>query len=204
MKPLKSAGDFKQVPEGPHPAVLYSLIDMGTQEGGTYQGKPVKPKRKIAMRFELHSEDTRMDDNRPMSIGKTFTLSSSAKGNLRPFMEGWRGKAFSDDEFEAFDLRNMLGKPAILTVVEDGEYRVINNISRLMTGMTAPTQHNPSLYLSLEPGEYDPLVFDMLSDKMKDTIRQSPEWKALNGQLPASDAPVAKADDYGFDSEIPF
>lgn len=201
MKPQKSAGDFKQVPEGPHPAILYSLIDLGTQEG-TYQGKPAKPKRKIAMRFELHGEDTKMDDGRPMSIGKTFTLSSSSKGNLRPFMEGWRGKAFTDEEFEAFDLRNMLGKPAIVTIVEDGEYRVINGISRLIAGMTAPVQANPDTYLCLEEGEYDGTVFDKLSDKLKETIRQSPEWKALNGLAPIP-APTAKQD-VPFDDEIPF
>lgn len=203
MKPLKSAGDFKQVPEGPHAAMLYSLIDMGTQEG-TYQGKPAKPKRKIAMRFELHGVDAAMDDGRPMSIGKTFTLSSSSKGNLRPFMEGWRGKAFSDEEFEAFDLKNMLGKPAIITVVEDGEYRVINGVSRLMSGMVAPVQFNPSIYLSLDPEEYDGQMFDMLSDKMKETIRLSPEWKALHGIPVAAEVPAAKPDNYGFDSEIPF
>jgi hypothetical protein len=202
MKPLKSAGNFPQVPTGPQLGILYSLIDMGSQEG-TYQGKPTKPKRKIAMRFELHGEDTKMDDGRPLSIGKTFTLSSSSKGNLRPFMEGWRRKAFTDEEFEAFDLRNMLGKPAILTIVEDGEYRVINNVSRLMAGMQAPPQHNSSVYLSLEPEEYDGQLFDMLSDKMKETIRQSPEWQELNG-MPTTDVPPAKQDDYGFDTEIPF
>lgn len=201
MKPQKSAGNFKPVPEGPHPAVLYSLIDMGTQEG-TYQGKPANPKRKIAMRFELHGEDTILDDGRPMSIGKTFTLSSSQKGNLRPFMESWRGKAFSDDDFEAFDLQNMLGKAAILTVVEDGEYRVINGISRLLAGMTPPNQINDTVYLSLEPGDYDAAVFDKLSEKMKETIRQSPEWKALNGLAPVNVPPVQLG---GFvDDTIPF
>lgn len=204
MKPQKSASNFKQVPEGPHLAILYSLVDMGTQEG-TYQGKPANPKRKIAMRFELHGDETKLEDGRPMSIGKTFTLSSSPKGNLRPFMEGWRGKAFSDDEFEAFDLQNMLGKPAILTVVEDGEYRVIGNVSRLMTGMTAPAQLNQSVYLSLEDGEYDDVVFAGLSEKMKETIKLSPEWKARNGFAEPA-APIAKQvnGDAPFDDEIPF
>lgn len=202
MKPQKSAGNFKPVPEGPHPAVLYSLIDLGTQQG-TYQGKPANPKRKIAMRFELHGEDTKLDDGRPMSIGKTFTLSSSAKGNLRPFMESWRGKAFSDEEFEAFDLQNMLGKPAILTIVEDGEYRVINGISRLIAGMQAPTLTNKQVYLSLDPGEFDATVFDGLSDKTKETIGQSPEFQALNGN--AIDGALGSAGGAApFDDEIPF
>lgn len=206
MKPQKSAGDFKPTPEGPHPAILYSLIDMGTQDG-TFQGKPAKPKRKIAMRFELHGEETKLDDGRPMSIGKTFTLSSSQKGNLRPFMESWRGKAFSDDEFEAFDLRDMLGKAAIVTVVEDGDYRVINGVSRLISGMTAPVQSNAAIYLSLDPSEYDAAVFDKLSEKMKETIRLSPEWRALNGlSVPQPTAPATQAGGAAapFDDEIPF
>jgi hypothetical protein len=201
MKPLKSGSDFPQIPTGPHSAILYSLIDLGSQEG-TYQGKPTKPKRKITMRFELHGEDTKMDDGRPMSIGKTFTLSSSSKGNLRPFMEGWRGKAFTDEEFEAFDLRNMLGKPAIITVVEDGDYRVINGVSRLLAGMTAPEQVNPSVYFSLEAEEYDRNTFDKLSEKVKDTIKQSPEWKALNGIEMKS--PMKISSEPAFDDEIPF
>lgn len=201
MKPQKSAGNFKPVPEGPHPAILYSLIDLGTQQG-TYQGKPANPKRKIAMRFELHGEDTKLEDGRPMSIGKTFTLSSSAKGNLRPFMEGWRGKAFTDDEFEAFDLQNMLSKPAIITVVEDGEYRVINGISRLIAGMQPPVMANKPVYLSLEPGEFDAAVFESLSDKVKDTIRQSPEYRIVTGQETAAFAQATG--DAPFDDSIPF
>lgn len=201
MKPQKSAGNFKPVPEGPHPAILYSLIDLGTQQG-VCQGKPANPKRKIAMRFELHGEETKLEDGRPRSIGKTFTLSSSAKGNLRPFMEGWRGKAFTDEEFEAFDLKNMLGKPAIVTIVEDGEYRVINGISRLIAGMQAPAMVNKQVYLSLEPEEFDSTVFDGLSDKMKETIGQSPEFQGLNGK--AIDAAMAATGDAPFDDEIPF
>jgi len=171
LKPQKSAGNFAPVPTGPQPAILYSLIDLGTQ-AVNIPGKARSQKRKIAMRFELHGEDTKLDDGRPMSIGKQFTLTSSQKGNLRPFMEGWRGKSFTDDEFEAFDLQNMLGKAAILTIVEDGEYRVINGISRLLAGMKAPEMFNKQVYLSLEPGEFDEAVFDGLSDKMKDIIRQ--------------------------------
>lgn len=98
-----------------------------------------------------------------------------------PFMEGWRGKAFSDEEFEAFDLQNMLGKPAILTIIEDGEYRAINGISRLIAGMTPPARFNDEVFLSLEPGEFNETVYNGLSDKMKAIIAESPEFKALNG-----------------------
>lgn len=199
MKPIKSGGDFKQAPAGPHPAILYSLIDLGTQESN-FNGQVGKPKRRITMRFELHGDDCKMDDGRPLSIGKSFTLSSHSKGNLRPFMESWRSKAFTDEEFENFDLQNMLGKPCILTLVEDGDYMAIEGISKLLSGMTPPLQVNKNVYFNLD--QFDRSVFDGLSDKLKETIRLSPEWKKLNGLLPP-DAPVA-SNEPPFSDEIPF
>lgn len=198
MKPQKSGGDFKQPPAGPHPAILYSLVDLGTQES-SYQGQPSKPKRRITMRFELHGDDCKMADGRPLSIGKSFTLSSHSKGNLRPFMESWRGKAFTDDEFEAFDLQDMLGKACILTLVEDGDYMAIQGISRLMAGMAAPVQVNRDVYFSLD--EFDLTAFNQLSDKLKDVIRKSPEYARVTGQVQPD---TATAGAPPFDDEIPF
>ncbi|MGX7703821.1 phage replication initiation protein, NGO0469 family [Methylobacterium sp. Gmos1] len=203
MKPQKSGGSYRQPPAGPQPAILYSLIDLGTQEGN-YQGR-ITRKRKINMRFELHGEDCQMDDGRPMSQGMTFTLSSHPKGALRPFMEAWRSKSFTDEEFEAFDLRKMLGVPCILTLVQDGDYMAINGISKLIAGMAPPVQKNPSIYLSLEPGEFQPHLFDGLSEKMKETIRKSPEYAALTGQAQATGgSPMKISDDVPFDDDIPF
>lgn len=197
MKPQKSASDYKQAPAGPHPAILYSLVDLGTQES-SYQGQPSKPKRRIAMRFELHGEECKMPDGRPLSIGKSFTLSSHSKGNLRPFMEAWRGKAFTDEEFENFDLQNMLGKACILTLVEDGDFMAIQGISRLMTGMQAPVQVNKDVYFSFD--DFNESVFNGLSEKLKETIRKSPEYARATG---AETTPAANSG-VPFDDEIPF
>jgi hypothetical protein len=175
-------------------------VDYGSQEG-SYNGKPTKPKRKIAMRFELHG-DTQLPDGRRCPLARPSPCLPAPRARYEPFMEGWRGKSFTDNEFEAFDLRNMLGKPAIITVVEDGEYRVINGCSRLLAGMQAPAQVNPSLFFSLD--EYDPAVFDKLSDKVKELIQKSPEWKALNGLTPPQGHPAADPLNPFDEQEIPF
>ncbi|WP_342150256.1 phage replication initiation protein, NGO0469 family [Methylorubrum sp. SB2] len=205
MKPLKSSGGFQQPPAGPHPAILFAIIDLGTQEG-THKGKVTK-RRKILMRWELHGEGCEMDDGKPMSQAERFTLSSHQKGNLRKFMEAWRSKAFTDDEFENFDLRNMLGKPCILTLTEDGDYMNVNGITKLMAGMTTPEQVNPSLYFSLAPGEFEPHVFDGLSDKLKELIRKSPEYVAAThpmGTEGVGGSPMNISTDAPFDDDIPF
>src|SRR5690606_31191515 len=85
-----------------------------------------------------------------------------------------------------FDVRNLLGTPATLTIVhsENGE-RVYSNIASIgqpMRGVEIPPQVNQSVYLSLEKDYFDGSVFDGLSDKLKDFIRDTPEYRRLTGQ----------------------
>jgi hypothetical protein len=123
-------------------------------------------------------------------------------------MEAWRSKAFTDDEFEAFDLRNMLGKPCVLTIVEDGDFMTINGISKLIAGMAPPVQHNLSIFLSLEQDDFVPAVYAQLSEKMQGIIAQSPEYKILTGQMVepavATSNAAATSADVPFDDDIPF
>ena len=55
--------------------------------------------------------------------------------------------------------------------------------------MTAPTQVNPSIFLSLEPAAYSAAVFDAQTDKLKAIIMASPEWQSLakRSAAPAGD-----------------
>lgn len=61
--------------------------------------------------------------------------------------------------------------------------------------MTAPAMANKPVYLS-----FDADVFDGLSDKLKETIGQSPEFQQVNGK--AIDAAVAAAGASPFDDEM--
>lgn len=182
MKFIQSSGhDFPLQPDGPQIGVLFQIIDMGTQEI-TWEGA-TKQKRQMRLVFELHGEGCQLEDGRPMAISKTFTNSGHEKSALRLFMEQWRGRKFTDEEIVEFDFRNMLHKPCILTIQHkegrDSTMALIGGVSRLMNGMAAPTPVNPTLYVSLEAGEYNAEDFNKLPAKLKEKIWQSPEYKAL-------------------------
>lgn len=147
------SGDFKQLPAGTYIAVCNMLADLGLQPGSQ---KYPDPKHKVAIRFEVPAERVKYEfdgvkHEGPMAITKTFTASMNKKANLRKFLEGWRGQAFTDAEAGNFDIRKLLGQPALLTVQEytknDGNKgTAIGSAAKLMKGMTAPKAENELLY----------------------------------------------------------
>jgi hypothetical protein len=71
---------------------------------------------------------------------------------LRKQLEGWRGKAFSDDEAAQFDISKLLGKSCMLSVVETEKggktYSNIASIGKLPKGIPEPIAENPLLYFA--------------------------------------------------------
>ena len=72
----------------------------------------------------------------------------------------------------------------------------------LPKGSPAPDPHHTLLHFSLDEGEFDEAVYDQLSPKLRETIAQSPEYKARNGGLPVS--PNSNGGGIDLDDEIPF
>ena len=197
MKFDKPTGnDFPLQPAGTHLAVLFQLIDLGTQQV-TYEGR-TKDVRQVKLVFELHGDDAKLPDGRPMAISKTFSRSPHEKSGLRLFMEKWRGKKFTEEEINEFDFRTMLGKPCLLNVVhkegKDSTMAQIEGASRLMTGMPAPTPIYDLLFVSLDEGEYDAAAFNKLGQKMKEKIWPTKEYKHLQGEPVHDAAPDYEAD----------
>ena len=54
---------------------------------------------------------------KPRAISETYTNSLGEKANLRKMLENWRGRAFTQEEMDGFDLRNVLGKACMISVV---------------------------------------------------------------------------------------
>ena len=200
---VKSKGDYENAPAGMHVARCVSLIDLGTQTV-TWQND-VKHQRKVRLVFEL--PETKMADGRPFTISRRYTLSLSKKSALRRDLVSWRGREFTKEEEAGFELKNVLGAPAYLNVIEEGEYANISTISPLPKKAKAPKQVNPQVYFSLDPGEFDPKVYATFGEGTKEVIAKSPEFQALTAdggsQADAptddADAPPADADD-----DVPF
>jgi hypothetical protein len=185
-------GTFELAPEGTHVARCYMVVDMGMQETG------YGPKHKAKIGFELPNE--LMEDGRPFSVSQNYTVSLSEKANLRADLEAWRGRAFTEDELRGFDVFNVLGAPAMVTVIhttnEGKTYANIKSVSALPKGMQAPAAINEPIKFSLE--EYSQEVFDSLPEYLRNKINRG----GIDAPYmpPQSDHP---ADD-SFDDDIPF
>ena len=55
-------------------------------------------------------------------IGNFYTGSAGKKANLRKILEGWRSKAFTEQEAAVFDIFSVLGKACMVNVT--GEHSV--------------------------------------------------------------------------------
>lgn len=206
--PKPSGGDFELVPAGNHLAVCYRFIDLGTQLV-EYKGAQ-KTQRKILISWELPNELLTTGDfaGQPFTMGKKYTWSMSEKATLRKDLESWRGKAFTDEDFEGpnrFNARKLIGAPCMLSVVHESRdgttYANIKAIAALPKGMEKPKAITPPVYFSLEREFFDNAVLDGLSDKLKEIIKGSPEYREIVEGVPN---PAAKGEPNHLDDEVPF
>lgn len=191
-------GDFEQPPIGTHVGRCTKIIDIGTQRG-EYQGKAII-KRQCIVGWELSNELMTEGDykGKPFVVSRFYTSSLSEKANLRKDLENWRGRGFTEEELNGFDAKNILGKPCMLSLTanEKGKVRV-TGVMALPKGMIVPDQINPNVFFSLDTEEYNPVIFDSLSDGYKKLIQSSPEYQELT--RPGSTTPPP-----AFDDDIPF
>lgn len=196
---------FAPPPAGSHRARCYRFVDLGTQTS-EYQGER-KQQHKIMLSFELCDEMDEFDgQQQPFTVHQRFTWSMHEKGNLRPFLESWRGAAFTDADLSpgGFDARNLVGVPCLLNVIHDSKngrtYANIASVSPLPKSMKddIPAMHSPPIYVALSKDRFDESAFDALSDRVKDSIKSSPEYIEMMGR-PKEDFRNADLDD-----EIPF
>lgn len=195
----KGGGDFEILDAGTHMAVSTQLICVGPQT------TPWKVQDKVYIRFEVPAERTEIDGkDLPMIIWANYTQSLSEKANLRHDLEGWRSRPFTREELDEFDLRNILGKPCMISVVHNKSekngrtYANIQSISALPKGTPAPEAEGELVAFDYEhhsQAEFDALP-EWLQEKVKAGIKNAAEMDTGTQQ---------ETDDPGWeDSDIPF
>jgi hypothetical protein len=188
----------RQLPEaGATVGVLFSLVDLGTQEV-TWDGE-TKWTPKLRLAFELPEQviEGEVTENgkttkvtKPMVVSIELTRSLGERATLRKHLETWRGQAFTSKELASFSLKNLLGKACLLTLVHKTSqagrnYCAIQGIAKLPKSMKAPaTTQNSHVFYEIEQGEGG--QFGELPEWLQEKIRAS---KELSG---ASSAPQAK------------
>ena len=128
----KRAASFNPAPEGPQQAVCVDVVDLGMEEEqrGEDEAK-LKPK----VRIMWHSVEVDPETKKPYAIVEKYTLSLHEKAKLRATLESWRGKKFTDEEAEGFDLETLLGVNAYISIVHNKQWANISAIMPLPKGM---------------------------------------------------------------------
>lgn len=197
------------IPAGNYVARCYKMVEIGTVST-EYLGVE-KMTHKVRFGWELPTELKVFkpeNGEQPLVIDKEYTLSLADKANLRKDLKSWRGKDFTPQEAEGFDVSKLLGVPCMLNIIHvqgkkdaSKTYEAIGSISPMPKGMVCPAQINPTFVFEFE--NYDKSKFDSLPQFIKEQIVQSNEFKKLHGQETKEIEVVGAVDAYESE-EIPF
>lgn len=208
-KAKTGGGDYEMVPQGNHPGVLIALIDLGTHYE-SFQGQGEKKTRKVMFVWEVEAEVDGKDKR--LVIGRDFNVYTNDKGeviygqksNIRKLLEGWRGKAYGEDE--DIDLEAVWKKPCLVSVKHDKTNRgkdvsKVDNVSALPKGMAALKPSFECLTYSADSDDAVPSAEwlpRMYGEKLADVIGRSLEHNGSgrreggNGQPAAAGASTAE------------
>jgi hypothetical protein len=188
----------RKLPEaGATVGVLYSIVDMGHLETNFDNKKKWTPKVRFTFELPDQTDEYEVVENgkttkvqKPMVVSIEQTRSLGEKASLRKLLEQWRGQTFTSKELQAFSLKNLLGKPAMLTLIhktsqQGRQYCAIAGASKLPKGMKAPaTTINDTIYYEIEEGEGG--QFPDMPEWLQEKIRASKEFATAAGKSTAT------------------
>jgi len=177
--PKSGGSDFPVVPTGVHKARLIRVIDQGTQE--IVYNEETHHKHKIMMLWELPEcliQEEGEFQGKPFSIALFPTLSLHRKSALRPLLVSWRGRDFTQEEEDTFNVIDLLDKTFLINVVHnESGGNTYANIAALMPLAEKDCPKRVNDLVAFDLSEFDQKVFDGLSEKMQNKIKQSQEWE---------------------------
>lgn len=183
--------DLPLIAAGLHHAICYGVFHIGTQPP---QNKGDNPKDKVILVFELPKERLEYEidgvrKNLPRAQSITFTRSMHVKANLRKTLESWRGRSFTEEEAENFELTSLLGVHCMVNITHRrGQGKYINttftDISNILPAgketTKSPTE-NPHVFFSFEEiKEGNDIIFPKgMPDWVRKRAMQSEEYDHL-------------------------
>lgn len=175
--------EFKIVSEGVHYAVCTGVYYLG-QCFLEYQGdRKLLPK--VLITWEVTDEFYDKDgEQMPCTISNEYTFSFNEKAKLREHLVSWRGKQFTEEELQGFDIRNILGVPCQLQILHktSGNGRTYANIQTIMSyprGLEVPATRSEAIAFDIEePGAIDKV--DELPEWIANKIKDGETYKELD------------------------
>ena len=180
-------GGYELIPAGDHKGVLYMYAEV-VHHMESYKDEPERKVWPIFFFWEF--PELRTDDDRPMSMMKRYNFSMHEKSSLRADLQFWRGKKYKEEELKDFDLDNLLGRPAIITVEhyakQDGsEGAKITSLEKPEDGLDVVPTHNKTQSFVLreylkewQTDDNGNSLSDTGSKEMCDILEDLPEFVA--------------------------
>lgn len=197
-----SGATFTPIPEGTYAAVCNMLIDLGMQYNETYK----KTSRKVLIQWQIPDEIIEIDGKEePRIISRQYTLSLGENSTLRADLASWRGKDFTPQELQAFDLRNIVGAGCLIGIIHKEsngkKYANISSVIALPKGMAKPQMIGQPTIFDLDTDPLD--IVDNLPKWIYETIAKSETYKERVAKEDAEDykAAFTECDD---DGDLPF
>lgn len=107
---------FTPAPQGVHQAVCVDVVDLG-KSISEYKGKKTEV-HKIQIVFQ--TEERNPETEKRFQVSQFLNLTLNEKGKLRPFLEHWRNKKFTEDEIKSgFDVEKLIGANARIQVLHN-------------------------------------------------------------------------------------
>jgi len=193
----ESKNGERQLPEaGATIGVCFSIVDLGTQKTNWDGDEKWTPKVRLAFELPDQTIEGEVTENgkttkvtKPMVVSMELTRSLGERATLRKHLETWRGQSFTSKELAAFNMKNLLGKAAMLTLVRKTsqagrEYCAIQGLAKLPKSVKAPTTtENTQVFYEIEEGKGG--AFAEMPEWLQGKILES---KELSG---AASTPVA-------------
>lgn len=146
-------GSFAPHPVGAYPALCIDVMEHLNVE--TKWGT----KNRIQIRFYCGQEVEHNGEMVPAFADAFFNATLGEGSSLRAFTESWRGKPFTKDELDGFDMERLVDAPALIQIVHNvtpnKTYANIDSIMRLPQGSEAPRPPIDYVRVKDQPREDD-------------------------------------------------
>lgn len=165
LKDFPRGDGITPMQSGTYNAVCCGLIDLGVQYF-EYMGIGQR-KSQLLLVFEFPDEQIEVDGELlPRNLSQKFNKSCNEKSNFRKTLTSWRGRDFSDDELNDFDLSRLVGVPATVSVsTKESGGKTVSYISAI----TKPMRDNKNV-----PSRK--ILFDLSNNSTFDSVSMMTNW----------------------------
>lgn len=176
----QSGGGFPPIEAGSYRAICYGIVVEGTFFNPNFGNTSTK----IRIMWELPDERITVDgEDKPRAISEEYTLSLNEKANLRAMLAGWRGRDFTEEELQGFDIENVLKAPCLISTTvgvskQGREFARVSSVGKLPKGMEVPKDtENPTIVFNVCDASCPLELMDQLPEWIQTRIKDSVEYK---------------------------